>query len=64
MAHHCTLHFLPGELAEEKEEGFLMNANEAAVRNAYQLTERKDYTGWVTCFTEDGTFTDESIGVT
>jgi len=41
-----------------------MNANEAAVRNAYQVAERKDYAGWVNCFTEDGTFTDESIGAT
>ena len=41
-----------------------MNANEAAVRNAYQVAERKDYSGWVNCFTEDGTFTDESIGAT
>ena len=41
-----------------------MNANEATVRNAYQVAERKDYAGWVNCFTEDGTFTDESLGVT
>ena len=41
-----------------------MNANEAAVRDAYQVAERKDLAGWVKCFTEDGTFTDESIGVT
>ena len=41
-----------------------MNANEAAVRDAYQVAERKDLAGWVNCFTEDGTFTDESIGVT
>jgi len=41
-----------------------MNVNETAVRNAYQVAERKDLAGWVKCFTEDGTFTDESIGVT
>ena len=41
-----------------------MNANEAAVRNAYQVAERKDLAAWVNCFAEDGTFTDESIGVT
>jgi ketosteroid isomerase-like protein len=41
-----------------------MNANEIAVRDAYQVAERKDFAGWVSCFTEDGTFTDESIGVT
>ena len=41
-----------------------MTANEAAIRKAYQVAENKDITGWVNCFTEDGTFTDESIGVT
>jgi ketosteroid isomerase-like protein len=41
-----------------------MTANEAAIRKAYQLAEDRDVTGWVNCFTEDGTFTDESIGVT
>jgi hypothetical protein len=41
-----------------------MTANEAAIRKAYQLAENKDITGWVNCFTQDGTFTDESIGVT
>ena len=42
----------------------LMNANEAAIRKAYQLAENKDVVGWVNCFTTDGTFTDMSIGVT
>jgi ketosteroid isomerase-like protein len=41
-----------------------MTANEAAIRKAYQAAEDKDVSGWVNCFTEDGTFTDESIGVT
>ena len=41
-----------------------MTANEAAIRKAYQVAENKDITGWVNCFTEDGTFTDESIGHT
>ena len=41
-----------------------MTANEAAVRNAYRVAENKDIQGWVNCFTNDGTFTDESIGVT
>jgi hypothetical protein len=41
-----------------------MTANEAAIRKAYQVAEDKDIRGWVNCFTEDGTFTDESIGVT
>ena len=36
-----------------------MTANEAAIRKAYQVAENKDITGWVNCFTEDGTFTDE-----
>jgi ketosteroid isomerase-like protein len=54
----------PETAVEEKERAWAMNANEAAVRNAYQVAERKDLAGWVNCFTEDGTFTDESIGVT
>jgi len=41
-----------------------MTANEAAIRNAYQVAENKDVAGWIRCFTETGTFTDESIGVT
>jgi hypothetical protein len=41
-----------------------MTANEAAIRKAYQAAENRDITGWVNGFTEDGTFTDESIGVT
>src|SRR5690242_8047503 len=41
-----------------------MSPNETAIRNAYQVAEDKDLAGWVNCFTEDGTFTDESIGVT
>jgi ketosteroid isomerase-like protein len=39
-------------------------ANEAFIRKAYQIAESQDVTGWVKCFTEDGTFTDESIGIT
>ena len=41
-----------------------MTANEAAVRKTYQNAEDKDVAGFVNCFTEDGTFTDESIEVT
>ena len=41
-----------------------MTANEAAIRKAYQVAENQDVTGFVNCFTEDGTFTDESIGHT
>ena len=38
--------------------------NEQAVRQAYKIAEDKDLEGWVAAFTDDGTFTDESIGVT
>jgi len=41
-----------------------MTANEKAIRKAYEVAENKDVAGWVNCFTKDGTFTDESIGVT
>jgi len=41
-----------------------VTANEAAIRKAYQVAEDKDIAGSVDCFTKDGTFTDESIGVT
>jgi ketosteroid isomerase-like protein len=37
--------------------------NEQIIRNAYHLAEIKDIPGWAACFTEDGTFTDESISV-
>lgn len=37
---------------------------EQVVRNAYQVAEEKDVPGWNALFTEDGTFTDTSIGVT
>jgi len=38
--------------------------NEEIVRKAYQTAEVKDIEGWLDAFTEDGTFTDESVGVT
>ena len=38
--------------------------NEKIVRDAYQVAEVKDLPGWIACFTEDGTFTDKSVGVT
>ena len=41
-----------------------MTANEAAIRKAYQVAEDKDVSGFANCFTEDATFTDESIGHT
>jgi ketosteroid isomerase-like protein len=38
--------------------------NERLIRQAYQVAEEKDIDGWVAAFTKDGTFTDESVGVT
>ena len=38
--------------------------NEQIIRRAYETAENVDLAGWVAAFTEDGTFTDESIGVT
>jgi hypothetical protein len=38
--------------------------NEQLVRKAYQIAEDKDMAGWSAAFSVDGTFTDESIGVT
>jgi ketosteroid isomerase-like protein len=42
----------------------MMNKNEAAVRNAYAVAERKDLEGWINLFTPDGAFTDNSVGAT
>jgi ketosteroid isomerase-like protein len=36
----------------------------AAVRNAYQVAERKDLEGWIALFAPNGEFTDNSVGVT
>jgi ketosteroid isomerase-like protein len=38
--------------------------NEHFIRKAYQIAEEQGDAGWIACFNEDGTFTDESIGVT
>ena len=38
--------------------------NDGGGRWAYKIAEEKDLEGWVVAFTEDGTFTDKSIGVT
>ncbi len=38
--------------------------NEQIIRNAYKIAEVKDNEGWLAAFTPDGTFTDESIGIT
>jgi len=40
------------------------NDNVAAVRNAYAVAERKDLEGWISLFTPDGVFTDNSVGGT
>jgi ketosteroid isomerase-like protein len=37
---------------------------EQIIRQAYKIAEDMDMAAWVAAFTEDGTFTDESIGVT
>ncbi|HUE61045.1 MAG TPA: nuclear transport factor 2 family protein [Acidimicrobiales bacterium] len=37
--------------------------SEQIVRRAYQVARDKDVASWVALFTEDGTFTDESIDV-
>jgi steroid delta-isomerase-like uncharacterized protein len=37
--------------------------NEQIIRTAYKLAEDKNVDGWVAAFTDDGTFTDESIEV-
>jgi hypothetical protein len=42
----------------------LSDANIASVRNAYAVAERKDLVGWVSLFTHDGLFIDNSVGVT
>jgi ketosteroid isomerase-like protein len=38
--------------------------NQRIVGQAYKIAEAMDMAGWVAAFTEDGTFTGESIGVT
>ena len=38
--------------------------NVAVVRNAYAVAERKDLEGWISLFTPDGVFTDNSVGAT
>ena len=37
--------------------------NEEFVRQAYALAEAKDIQGWIDCFTPDGIFVDNSVGV-
>lgn len=38
--------------------------NEEFVRRAYEIAEVKDIPAWLACFTTDGVFVDESVGVT
>jgi ketosteroid isomerase-like protein len=38
--------------------------NEQIIRDAYHVAEIRDIPRWVACFTEDGTITDEAMGVT
>ena len=38
--------------------------NEKHIRRAYQAAEEKNIEAFIGCFTDDGTFTDQSIGVT
>ena len=42
----------------------MKNDNVAAVRNAYAVAERKDLEGWISLFTPDGVFVDNSVGAT
>jgi ketosteroid isomerase-like protein len=42
----------------------MSNDNVASVRNAYAVAERKDLEGWISLFTPDGVFTDNSVGAT
>ena len=42
----------------------MASENEQIIWWQYRALEEKNLEGWVNCFTPDGTFTDESIGVT
>ena len=42
----------------------MTNDNVAAIRNAYAVAERKDLEGWISLFTPDGVFVDNSSGAT
>ena len=37
--------------------------SEQIIRRAYKIAEDKDIEGWIAAFTEDGVFTDQSIGI-
>jgi ketosteroid isomerase-like protein len=38
--------------------------NEEFVRHAYEIAEAKDIPGWIACFSPDGVFVDQSVGIT
>ena len=42
----------------------MSSENEEIIQRAYQRAEDKDIEAFIGCFTDDGTFTDQSIGVT
>ena len=42
----------------------MSSENEEIIRRTYQYAEDKDIDAFIGCFTDDGTFTDQSIGVT
>ena len=41
-----------------------MTENETLIRKPYKIADEQDVAGWAACFNDDGTFTNESIGVT
>ena len=41
-----------------------MTENETMIRKAYKIADEQDVAGWAGCSNEDGTLTNESIGVT
>ena len=54
----------PGAVPIALKENEMTLDNEQIVRQAYDIAEHKDLKRWVAAFTADGTFTDQSIGVT
>jgi predicted ester cyclase len=53
-----------GRLAPNRQGDEVSVENENVVRNLYHLAEIQDIDGFVNAFTDDGTFTDNSINVT
>jgi ketosteroid isomerase-like protein len=54
----------PAMDAGKQRRNIMTQDNEQIIRHAYKVAEDVDIPGWVAAFTDDGTFTDESIGVT